>query len=250
MKDLIRSNAKLEKVFGAAVDYLVGGLTLAPARLSGHEVCNWRSAGCTTACNLWFSGRRVMPGARELAKRQTQWLFEDRPAFIAQLHRDIAGHVRKCEIAKLIPLIRLNVASDLDWLEVISRWPHVTFYDYTKSRQRFDAYLQGKLPANYHLTFSANENVSEFQLRSYLERGGNVAIVLDVEYHPQSGNIGTLPKTMDIDGKRFPVIDGDKHDVCLPEVDGRGVIRALRLKGTNAAKDRARSSTFAQGVSR
>ena len=45
-------------------------------------------------------------------------------------------------------------------------------------------------------------------------------------------------------------VDDDKHDVCLPEVDGRGVIRALRLKGTNVAKDRARSSTFAQDVSR
>jgi len=242
---LLRTNAKLAKDFGLAANYMIGGLTLAPHGLSGHQVCNGSTIGCRAACNLWFSGQRVTPVARNRAIEDTRWLFRDRGGFIDQLHRDISRHVRRAERFQLTPLVRLNVASDLDWTDVITRWPNVQFYDYTKIKSRFRDYLDGKLPSNYVLTFSASERSHSATLRSFLSRGGNVAFVFDVPYHPQSGKYGTLPATKRVHGAEFAVIDADKHDVRLPNVDGRGVICGLRLKGTNAAKARARKARFA-----
>jgi hypothetical protein len=162
------------------------------------------------------------------------------------LDRDIALHVRRAEIGGLRPLIRLNVGSDLDWLQVIERWPFVQFYDYTKVSSRMRRYLAGELPANYALTFSASERTTDAQLRQVLESGGNVATVFNVAYNGQQKIYGALPKRVQLDGRRFRVVDGDRHDIRLPEIDGRGVIVGLRLKGTNAAKASARAHLFAR----
>ena len=248
MSSLLRTNAKLEKTAGKASRYLISGLTLAPHGLSGHQVCAGRSVGCAAACNLWFAGQRVTPGARKRAIVDTRALFADRPAFIDRLDRDIANHVRLAERKQLTPLVRLNVASDLEWFDIIDSWPDVQFYDYTKIRARFMRYLRDELPSNYALTFSRHEKHHGATIRSYLDRGGNVAQVFDVDYYPAVGRIGSLPASVRVHGREYPVIDGDKHDVRLPSVDGRGVIVGLRLKGTNAAKARGRQTGFAMGT--
>jgi hypothetical protein len=176
-------------------------------------------------------------------------LFADRQAFVEGLNLDIARHVRHAEREQRIPLVRLNVASDLDWSDVISQWPTVQFYDYTKIRSRFEAYLRGDLPRNYALTFSRHERHHHATIASYLRRGGNVAQVFDVPYHPQSGKYGKLPEAITSHGVTASVVDGDNHDVRLPNTDGLGVVVGLRLKGTNAAKARARAAGFAFSVS-
>ncbi|TWT66925.1 hypothetical protein Pla123a_43540 [Posidoniimonas polymericola] len=241
--NLLRTNAKLAKA--GPDNYLVAGLALAPHGLSGHQVCPASTVGCRAACNLWFSGQRVVPAARQRAIRDTQWLAEDRRGFLAQLHHDIAQHARRADRALLRPMVRLNVGSDLDWREVIERWPEVQFYDYTKVLSRFRAYLDGKLPPNYALTFSASERSHPATLASFLRRGGNVAAVFAVDYYPACGRIGPLPRSVRYWGAEWPVIDADKHDIRLPSVDGRGVVCGLRLKGTNAAKARGRATGFA-----
>ena len=187
-----------------------------------------------------------MPVVRERAKRITEWLFSDRDGFETQLKLDICAHQKRCKKLGLKCAVRLNVASDLDWLHIISQFPQVDFYDYTKSSGRMLDYISGKLPSNYHLTFSDSERADVVFLRRVLESGHNVARVFDVTYNPQSKIIGALPKTACIDGLWARVIDGDRHDVRLPGVDGRGVIVGLRLKGTNAAKSRGRVSGFAK----
>ena len=113
--------------------------------------------------------------------------------------------------------------------------------------ESLDFLLAGKLPGNYALTFSRHEKHHGATIRSYLRRGGNVAQVFDVDYYPAVGRVGDLPATVRVHGQEFAVVDGDKHDVRLPTVDGRGVIIGLRLKGTNAAKSRARQNGFATG---
>ena len=248
MERLLKTNKKLEKRFGRASEYLVTGLSLAPASLSGHNVCEWKTPGCTAACVMHFAGRRVMPVVRERAKRITRWLFADRVAFETQLRVDIVAHARKCHKSGLKPAVRLNVGSDLDWLHIVAEFPGVSFYDYTKSAARMIDYISGRLPGNYQLTFSDSERADPRFLRRVIESGNNVARVFDVEYHPQSGKIGKLPKTACIDGLWTRVIDGDRHDVRLRRVDGRGVIVGLRLKGSNAAKSRGRNTGFAVNV--
>lgn len=243
---LLSTNAKLSKTAGGAAAYLAAGLTLAPASLSGHNVCRASTAGCRSACLAHFSGQRVTPGARNKALRDTLRLFDNRAEFLADLNRDIASHVRKAEIGGLIPIIRLNVESDLDWLEVIERWPTVQFYDYTKIASRYRRYLAGDLPANYAITFSASERTTDAQLRDILAAGGNVATVFNVAYNGQRKIFGALPHAVELGGASFPVVDGDLHDIRLPEMDGRGVVVGLRLKGTNAAKDGARAHLFAK----
>jgi hypothetical protein len=83
-------------------------------------------------------------------------------------------------------------------------------------------YLGGKLPANYFLTFSRdvhNERLAE----RFLSQGGNVAVVF--------GN--GRPATC----RGYPVIDGDRHDVRSPTMDGRGVVVGLTPKGAKAKRD-------------
>lgn len=242
---LLTSNAKLAKSFGPAAAYYIRGLTLAPHKLSGHCVCPGSSVGCRASCNLWFAGQRTSPQARNAAVRDTRWLFRDPDTFKEELHREIQRVRASSKRKKLIPLIRLNVASDLDWTPIIAAWPDVQFYDYTKVRSRFKSYLAGDLPGNYSLTFSQHEKHDEAMIGGFLRDGGNVAQVFNVLYNPQWKKFGELPETVTIDGDEFPVIDGDKHDVRLPEIDGSGVVVGLRLKGTNAAKSRARATGFA-----
>jgi hypothetical protein len=86
---------------------------------------------------------------------------------------------------------------------------------------RMAEYLAGKFPANYSLTFSRdvhNERLAE----RFLGQQGNVAVVFD-----------SRPATW----RGFPVIDGDKHDVRTPAMDGRGVVIGLTPKGAKAKRD-------------
>ena len=246
MEKLLTTNAKLAKNKGKASRYLISGLSLAPAKLSGHDVCAWKTRGCAAACVLHFAGRRVMPVVRERAKRITQWLFADRDGFEKQLKQDISAHEKRCKKLDLKCAVRLNVASVFDWSHIVKQFPRVIFYDYTKSSGRMLDYISGRLPSNYHLTFSDSERADFRFLRSVLESGHNVACVFDVHYNAQRKEFGALPKTVCVDGLYVRVIDGDRHDVRLPGVDGRGVIVGWRLKGTNAAKSRGRASGFAK----
>lgn len=234
---LLATNAKLQRSTAQTAHILLTGLTLAPHSLSGFDVCSGASSGCRESCNSWFSGRRVTPVARYRAVGLTRWLFEDRQSFLEQLHRDIAKHVRRAERAQLRPVIRLNIGSDLDWTEVIERWPFVQFFDYTKVRSRFERYLNGQLPQNYALTFSRHEKHRDSMIRRFLTRGGNVAQVFD--------DHSAFPEVVSIARANFRVVDGEKHDVRLPEFDGSGVIVGLRLKGTTHTKEKARRAGFA-----
>lgn len=243
---LLRTNAKLRKATKQTAKFLLSGLTLAPHSVSGHNVCPGSSEGCRDSCNMLFSGLRVTPQARFAAIAQTLWLVNERESFFAQLNRDIGNQLRRAEKSRMVPLIRLNMASDLDWTELIEKWPAVQFFDYTKIRSRFEKYLNGGLPQNYHLTFSRHEKHSEGLLASFLSRGGNITQVYDVAYNGARGTFGPLPEFEEVGGLRVPVIDGDKHDVRLPQIDGSGVIVGLRVKGTNSAKLAARESGFAR----
>ena len=250
---LLATNAKLEKNAGAAADYLIAGLTLAPHTLAlrGTEntLCPQATAGCVSACLAWFSGQRVTPQARGRALANTAWLLVDPEEFLCRLSRCVENHRRRATRLGLIPLVRLNVASDLNWTPFVAAHPDVVFYDYTKRPLRGAQYGAGEMPKNYHITFSASESTRPREWARFLRQGVNVAAVFDVLY--QGGGRyrpwqkGALPESVVWDGDAFPVVDGDLHDVRLPHVDGRGVVVALRLKGTRAAKARARRSGFA-----
>ena len=59
---LTSGNQKILK--GEKLGYITKGIHLAPANLSGYEVCQWRSKGCTMAC-LNTAGRGQMSSVQD-----------------------------------------------------------------------------------------------------------------------------------------------------------------------------------------
>ena len=196
--------------------YLTGILHLAPSSSSGYQVCPNASPGCISAC-LNTAGRGRFDKVQTARKQKTERFFNDREAFILDLEKSILSIIRKAKREGLIPCIRLNGTSDLNWLPfgLIQRFPDVQFYDYTKNPHM----LNRDLPSNYHLTFSLSE-INETEAQEALSKGFNVAIVFR----------GSLP--LQFWGR--PVIDGTETDLRF--LDPQGVIVGLKEKG-RAKKD-------------
>jgi hypothetical protein len=63
------SNHKLAKSDKAGRGYMTVGLSLAPAKLSGFEMCRGRSKGCTAAClNTAGRGQQTITQRARIAK--------------------------------------------------------------------------------------------------------------------------------------------------------------------------------------
>ena len=256
LKLLTPGNPKTVK--GEKRGYVTFILHLAPAKLSGFQVCPMATTGCAMAC-LNTAGRggmakgegRLTVAEIETGKRtntiqkarirKTRWYFQDRFTFMVQLCADIERAMRWASKHDLVPVFRLNGTSDIRW-EVVSTgplgrnvfetFPQVQFYDYTKIANRRD------IPANYHLTFSLADG-NDAQAAKALDNGMNVAAVFrdksTVRYYEQAG--------FELGGKTRFVQNGDETDLRFLDTDLRfegvndGVIIALYAKG-NAKADR------------
>ena len=219
MKLLSTKNYKTSK--GEKLGILTGVMYLAPAKISGYEVCPRRSAGCTEAC-LYTAGMGAFSNVQLARINKTKLFFEDRENFMTQLRKDIIALVRKAEKTNMIPAVRLNGTSDIEWLRtgIVNEFPDVQFYDYTKVLNR----LTKDIPANYHITFSQNES-NGFEVMTALNSGFNAAVV----FSTKKGE--ALPETWN----NFPVYDGDDTDVRFQDPKG-GYVIGLRAKG-KARKD-------------
>ena len=217
MKLLSKSNAKLVK--GEKLGVLTFGLSLAPYNLSGVNLCPYASKGCAAAC-LFTAGRGAFSNVKNVRIAKAKFFNTDKPAFMAQLEKDIQAAIKQAAKKNLRLAIRLNVLSDIAWEKfgIMEKFPSIQFYDYTKNPFRMADFLGGKLPENYHLTFSRSES-NQTQVDEILALGGNVAIVFNKS-----------PETYK--GKK--VIDGDLSDARFR--DGKNVIVGLKAKG-KAKKD-------------
>lgn len=153
---------------------------------------------------------------------------------------------------------------------IFCHFPEVQFYDYTKVFSRAMDHATGKMPKNYHLTFSYSEKTNLEQMEQLLDAGGNVAMVfafaeknydadkaakvhksrekgrkdkLKDKYVPSKftadakgrelvKDVGPykLPKWWrGENGKRYPIISGDIHDLRF--TDPKGAIVGLAAKG-------------------
>jgi len=213
MKLLTINNFKTVK--GEKLGVLTAILYLAPAKISGIEVCPRRSPGCTASC-LYSAGMGAFSNVQQARINKTKWYFENRPSFMEQLRKDIVALERKAKKLNMKPAIRLNGTSDLDWTlsGIMEEFPHITFYDYTKVLKR----LKKEVPANYYITFSRSE-INEKECEEALELGFNIAAVFK-----------NLPQQYM--GRQ--VINGDETDVRF--ADGKGVVIGLTAKG-KAKKD-------------
>lgn len=213
----IDTNSKTIK--GQSYGYMTGILYLAPANLSGRQVCPHRSKGCEIAC-LYSAGRGAFNNVQSARMRKTLAFFKDKEGFITDLKNDISSLVKKATKAGMTPCVRLNGTSDLPFhnMGIMQEFPDVQFYDYTPSKDRMMDYLEGKLPANYSLTFSRKED-NEDSCDEVIAKGGNIAAVFK-----------EIPKKW----KGIPCYNGDDSDLRF--LDPKNVIVALKAKG-KAKKD-------------
>jgi len=219
MKLLTTQNYKTTK--GEKLGVLTGILYLAPAKISGYEVCPRRSVGCTDAC-LYTAGMGAFSNVQQARISKTKAFFEDRESFLSQLRADIRALAKKAKKLNMTPAIRLNGTSDIEWtrLGLMQEFTDIQFYDYTKVLNR----LEKERPTNYHITFSKNES-NDAECVSALKLGANVAVV----FNTKKG--ADLPESWN----GYPVVDGDDTDLRFMDPKG-GYVIGLRAKG-KAKKD-------------
>ena len=217
----IDDNAKTVK--GQKLYYMTGILYLAPAKLSGFEVCPMATAGCRAAC-LNTAGRGRFDNIQKARIERTRRFFLYRRAFMNQLCREIDNLIFRAVKKDMLPCVRLNGTSDIVWENVrdwndegknlMEIYPGLNFYDYSKRCNRKN------LPANYSLVFSLGED-NDLMAKTALSNGANVAVVFRTSKHPKE-YLGV------------PVIDGDENDLRF--LDPQNVVVGLYAKG-QAKKD-------------
>ncbi len=215
---------------------------LAPAELSGVNLCPHASAGCKALCLGWTSGQASMVLNLGSARPQGNSVRQSRLDKARRFMRDRKGYmhdiVRSIELMELKAqrlgkalCIRLNGSSDIAWegircerngqeyRNVFEAFPHVQFVDYTKNPRRMGL----GTPLNYYLTFSRSET-NEETCKQLLARGVNVAVVF----------ADVVPETW----HGFQVISGDEHDLRHLDPKG-GYVIGLTPKGRKAKKDKS-----------
>jgi hypothetical protein len=223
-KTLLTIDANAKTVKGQKQGYMTGILYIAPADVSGRNVCSMADlAQCKGAC-LYTAGRGAMNSVQRARISKANFYFADRASFMAILVKDIQRLVKKASKAGMIPLVRLNGTSDIKWENVklthngvdydniMSVFPEVQFYDYTKISNRRD------VPANYDLTFSYSGALGfqKYVMQAVADGMRIAAVFRRREDIPQS-----------FMGLRC--VDGDNTDIR--HIDPKGVIVALYAKG-------------------
>tara|TARA_R110002126_G_C10331905_1_gene489960 strand:+ start:85 stop:822 length:738 start_codon:yes stop_codon:yes gene_type:complete len=228
----VSTNAKTIK--GEKLGYLTGVLYLAPAKLSGYQVCAMAAvAQCEAAClNLAGLGG-VYTSIQRARIAKTKRFFEDREAFLFDIVKSIRGLIKlasktrrvKGRFAKAFQvLVRLNGTSDIRWelipvtidgityANLMLAFPDIQFYDYTKLANR-----KG-IPENYDLTFSYS-GVKQYQPQVAKAQKALMRIAVVFRH------VEDIPKRFI--GLRC--IGGDNSDVR--HIEKQNVVVALYAKG-------------------
>lgn len=217
-------NAKTSK--GESLGVLTGILYLAPADESvpfgGRNMCPKASKGCAAAC-LFNSGRGRFEKVKQARIAKTLYFLNDKENFMADLDNSIRRIIKIAKRTGMKPAIRLNGTSD----EPVHTWgfaekyPDVVFYNYTKVAKYIWDYVNGKLPPNYHLTFSKSEENQHEVAEIINDSNVNVAVVFSSDNFPETYM-----------GRK--VVDGTLHDCTF--LQPSGVILGLKASG-KAKKD-------------
>ena len=219
---LTTQNAKTSK--GENTGYLTGILYMAPASISGVNLCQFASNGCKKSC-LYSAGRGKFSNVQQARINKAKLFNEHNHYFMQSLLYSVRKLIKEAKNKNLIPCVRLNGTTDISWENIIVEngknifelFSDIQFYDYTKNFNRLDALNEKWL--NYHLTFSRSES-NDRQVQRMIDIGVNVAIVYS-----------DAPKALE---QVKNAINGDVHDLRF--LDAKGKIVALSAKG-DAKKD-------------
>ena len=227
LKNVLSISADSKTIKGEKLGYLTGIMYLAPADLSGYQVCPMAElAGCKIAC-LNTAGRGAFNSIQRARIAKTKRFFEDKTNFLNDIEFSIKKVINKAAKLGLKPLIRLNGTSDIafenikfkGYNNIFEAFPTVQFYDYTKLPTRKN------IPSNYDLTFSYS-GVESYQpaIKKALANKAlsRIAVVFD--------KIENIPTTF----LNRDVVGGDNSDIR--HLDNKNSIVALYAKG-KAKKD-------------
>jgi hypothetical protein len=218
-----------KKGFLTGINYMMphtsSGLKTASGKL--FNLCANASPGCAEGCLHSAGDPRRMKGKVAKRMRKTELYKDNRPEFMSRMHKQIG--MAKDWVKRKFPgmklAIRLNGTSDIGWhgtshqvdgKNLMQHHDKVQFYDYTKNKTVATAHREGRLPKNYHITYSRDETPESHAFAlDHISKGGTAAVVMR-GMHPKTGKLCThkgscgcvLPKTW----LGHKVIDGDKHD--------------------------------------
>ena len=203
-------------------DVIVYSVALAPADMSGYNVCPC-SETCRELC-LNGSGRNrgdILSNGFEGSKinrariKKTKLFFENRDTFLNLMYYEIHKYRRYADKVKAKGFaVRINCMSDLNPESfryegedgnILTEFSGVQFYDYTKVPSHLG--LQDKY-SNYFVVLSYTGR-NWLTCERYLESGGNVAVVFDM-----------APRDFPIAYAGYPVIDGTETDLRYLEPSG------------------------------
>lgn len=221
---MLRLDGSTKVIKGNRLGFRTAILYLAPASLSGHNVCPMAIiAKCADPC-LNTSGRGVMT-INQIARLRKTLFWQQYPAeAIAMIKHEIALFEARAKRQGWTLLVRLNGTSDIRWEQhrIIQAFPNVQFYDYTKLANRKD------IPANYDLTFSYSGAAAFLPYVQIAKNNGmRIATVFRnraiVEAILNAGDMVL----------ELPVVDGDDTDIR--HLDPRQCVVALYAKGKGKA---------------
>src|SRR6476660_3220268 len=147
---MLRLDGSTKVIKGNKLGYRTAILYLAPANMSGTNVCPMaKLAACAEAC-LNTAGRGAMTGVQMSRLRKTLFWLQYQKEAIALIKREIAMFEARSAKQGWTLLVRLNGTSDIRWENygIIRSFPAIQFYDYKKLTNRKN------VPNNYDLTFS------------------------------------------------------------------------------------------------
>lgn len=219
----VNSSSKIQKT-DKVLDIDTYVMYLAPANLSGHNVCSMATKECIKGC-LNTSGRAKMDASYKMMTQarinKTKFFYDQRENFNSILFHEIGMYAKRTANKGKEFAVRLNGTSDLnpilfkkDGQNILQAFPNVQFYDYTKVLNRIEV---AKKHSNYDLTFSfTGYNWNDCLIA--LQNNVRVAVIFNV------GRNESLPESYN----GYRVIDGDKYD--YRPLDSKDVIVGLRWK--------------------
>jgi len=217
---MLRLDGNAKTVKGRKKGFVTAILYMAPANLSGENLCALAYvARCDAAC-LFTAGRGAMSSVMFSRLRKALFWQQYREEAIEMIARDIRKARAYAEKKGFELIVRLNGTTDIRWENyfIIQSFPDVQFYDYTKIANRRN------IPANYDLTFSySGVEAYKPHVNKAVEFGSRIAVVFRSR---------EVVERMLANDERFldlPVVDGDDTDIR--HLDPQACVVALYAKG-------------------
>ena len=225
---LLGVSSDYKTVKGERFGYLTGILYMLP----NLRICPAsKIASCFDGC-LQSAGRGAFNNVKLARMLKTQLFELYKDLFFILLIHDIERLIKQADKKGMIPCIRLNGTSDIDYenyplivdgvlyANIFSLFPNVVFYDYTKRCER----LNGIIPVNYNLTLSYSEARASYATK-VLEYARKYKVNIAVVFHGHGVRLEKFPSTF----KGLSVIDADDSDLRF--LDEKGVVCGLSAKG-------------------